>query len=94
MSELERLGIDPTPNISIGGVGLNRSEHEAYQVMADPMPFIDKAVKTEEYKTFSDQDKQTSLQMIINQFQDNAEKEILGSHEFFNDFRQRIREAQ
>lgn len=94
MSELERLGVDPEPNISINGIGLTRLEHDAYKELSDPMPFIENVVETAEFNNLNDKDRSLSLQLIVNQFQDNAEKEILGDNEFFKDFRQRIRESQ
>ena len=95
MSELDRLGLNTVPFTSVQGVGLTRAEHNKYSELSDPNEFIDKVVETKEYEAMSNPERSLSLQLIIDQFQDDAEKSMFDTeNQEFRDLRQRIREAQ
>ena len=90
--ELKRLGINPVPHPSIQGTGFTRSEFEAFRVMADPMELVNKTMETETYQLFNDNEKRLSLQLIIDQFQADAEAQVFDTkNEGFRSFRERAR---
>ena len=95
MSELERLGISTVPPRSIKGAGLTRTESAVFDRMANPEELINDIVKTEGYSLMNDNEKKLSLQLVTDQFLEDAEANVFDTQrDEFRDLRQRIREAQ
>jgi len=92
MSEIERLGVETQSPRSVEGVGMTRTEMANYDSLSNPMPLIDSAVKTDGYASMNDNEKKLSLQLIVDQFQEDAETEVFNTkNESFRELRQRIR---
>ena len=92
MSELERLGVETQSPRSVEGVGMTRTEMANYDALSNPMGLIDNAVQTDGYASMNDNEKKLSLQLIVDQFQEDAETEVFNTqNETFRDLRQRIR---
>ena len=95
MIELERLGVKVDGIKSIEGVGLNRTEMETFKAMADPDELLNVVISTPGYKEMNDNERALSLQLIVDQYHDDAEKQVFDTkNQNFRDLRQRIREAQ
>ena len=95
MSELERLGINPEPLSSINGAQMTRPEFEVYRREADPSDFINDLVKSETYQAMDDEERALTLNLTIDQFQDDADSKVMNTeNEFFRDLRQRVREKE
>lgn len=95
MSEIERLGIDIPQNRSVNGVGMTRGEMEVYNTFSNPDELLDGAINTDGYKSMNDNERSLSLQLMVDQLQDDAEAEVFNiKNPEFRDLRQRIREAQ
>ena len=95
MSELERLGVDIQPPRSIQGAGLTRTEATIFNKMSDPSSLINNVIKTEGYGAMNDNEKKLSLQLITDQFIEDAEAKVFDTkRDEFRDLRQRIRESK
>jgi len=93
--ELKRLGINPAPHPSLQGTGFTRAEFEAFRVLADPMELVNKTMETETYQLFNDNEKRLSIQLIVDQFQADAESQVFDTkNDGFRSFRERARKVR
>lgn len=104
--EVKSFGIDPSEEIkrlnigtmlprSIKGAGLTRTESAVFDRMVNPEELINDIVKTEGYSRMNDNERKLSLQLVTDQFLEDAEANVFDTQrDEFRDLRQRIREAQ
>jgi len=91
--EIERLGVNKIAPRSIKGAGLTRTESAIFEKMASPDELINNVVQTEGYSSMNDDEKRLSLQLITDQFLEDAEANVFDTkRDEFRDLRQRIRD--